>query len=87
MPDPDVAAAYELAYEEAVRGLSQQQSTLDNFRTRAGILLSAAAIATSFLGGQALADHELAFRSWLAVLLFACVGGSALFILAIATAT
>ena len=81
MRDQDVAAAYELAYEEAVRGLSQQQSTLDNFRTRAGILLSAAAIATSFLGGQALADHELAFWSWLAVLLFACVGGSALFIL------
>jgi hypothetical protein len=27
-------AAYELAYEEAVRGLSQQQSALDNFRTR-----------------------------------------------------
>jgi hypothetical protein len=36
MPDPDVAVAYQLAYEEAVPGLSQQRSTLDNFRTRPG---------------------------------------------------
>ena len=81
MPDLDLNDAYELAYEETVRGLSQQQSALDNFRTRAGILLSAAAIATSFLGGQALSDHGFAIWSWLAVPLLASVGASALFIL------
>lgn len=31
----DERTPYELAYEEAVRALSQQQSVLDNFRTRA----------------------------------------------------
>ncbi len=77
----NLAPAYQLAYEEAVRGLSQQQSALDNFRTRAGILVSAAAIATSFLGGQALADRGFATWSWLAVTLFATVGASTLFIL------
>lgn len=76
----NLAPAYQLAYEEAVRGLSQQQSALDNFRTRAGILVSAAAIATSFLGGQALADRGFATWSWLAVTLFATVGASTLFI-------
>jgi len=55
---------YELAYDEAVRALSQQQSVLDNFRTRAGILLSGAAIATSFLGGQALRSDALNSWSW-----------------------
>lgn len=80
MSDPGSSDIYELAYEEAVRGLSQQQSALDNFRTRAGILLSAAAIATSFLGGQALADQGFSGWSWLAVALFAGVGASALFI-------
>jgi hypothetical protein len=48
------ADGYRLAYDEAVRALTRQQSALDEFRTRAGILLSGAAIATSFLGGQAL---------------------------------
>lgn len=32
----DERTPYELAYQEAVRALSQQQSVLDNFRTRAG---------------------------------------------------
>ena len=50
----DERDAYKLAYDEAVRGLAHQQSRLDDFRARAGIVLSAAAIATSLLGGQAL---------------------------------
>lgn len=45
---------YKVAYEEAVRALSEQQAVIDSFRNRAGMLFSAAAIATSFLGGQAL---------------------------------
>lgn len=65
--------AYKLAYEEAVRALSEQQSALQGFRTNAGILLSAAAIATSFLGGAALADGRFSGWSWAAVLLFAGV--------------
>ena len=52
-------ASYELAYEEAVRMLSQQERYLDTLGMRSGVLLSAAAIATSFLGGQALAENGL----------------------------
>jgi len=73
--------AYKLAYDEAVRALSQQQSVLDNFRTRGGILLSAAAIATSFLGGQALRQGSMSTWSWLAVLGFVGLSASALLIL------
>src|SRR5207249_3081647 len=42
---------YELIYREALRALDQQQSVLESMRTRAGTLLSAAAIATAFFSG------------------------------------
>lgn len=75
-------AAYEIAYDEAVRALSQQQSAVDNLRTRAGVLLSAAAIATSFLGGQAIrADPNLDLCSWVAIAAFVALGICALTIL------
>jgi hypothetical protein len=35
---------YKVAYDEAVRALSEQQGVIDSFRTRAGLLFSAAAI-------------------------------------------
>jgi hypothetical protein len=41
--DEDAAGGYELAYNEAVRALAEQRSSLEALRTRAGILLSAAA--------------------------------------------
>lgn len=37
-----------------MRALAEQQGAIESFRTRAGLLLSAAAITTSFLGAQAL---------------------------------
>jgi hypothetical protein len=77
----ETQGAYKLAYDEAVRALSQQQTVLDNFRTRAGILLSAAAIATSFLGGQALRQASMSAWSWLAVLGFVGLSASTLLIL------
>ena len=58
---------YKVAYDEAVRALSAQQSTIDSFRTRAGLLLSAAAITTSFLGAQALDSSESNPSAWLAM--------------------
>jgi hypothetical protein len=42
-----------LAYEEALRAVSQQGTSLDELRARTGALLSAAIIATSFLGAIA----------------------------------
>jgi len=61
------AALYEVAYEEATRALSEQLTLVDGFRTRAGLLLSAAAITTSVLGSQALARNSLGFASWVAL--------------------
>ena len=61
--DPERSAAYELAYQEGVRALDEQRVVIDAFRTRAGLLLSAAAIATSFLGRAALQElRKLDFR-------------------------
>jgi hypothetical protein len=65
-------AAYELAYQEAIRGLSDLRSLFDSIQTRTGTLLAAAAIATSFLGGQSLKDTGPTVWSWIAI---ACFGG------------
>jgi hypothetical protein len=65
---------YEIAYNEAIRLLAEQRAALDNLRTRAGVVLSAAAIATSFLGQNALTSHLSAW-DWLAICSFAGLGG------------
>jgi hypothetical protein len=49
---------YKVAYDEAVRALSEQQAAIDDFRSRVGILFSAAAITTSFLGTQVLHENS-----------------------------
>ena len=77
----DTENSYKLAYDEAVRALQQQQSRLDNLRTRAGILLSAAAIATSFLGGKALEGRAPTAWGWAAVGMFLALSGVTLLIL------
>jgi hypothetical protein len=58
---------YRIAYDEAVRALSQQQGMIDSLRTRAGLLLPAAAITTSFLGAEALSAGGPTLASWLAL--------------------
>lgn len=71
---------YKVAYDEAVRALSVQQGVIDSLRTRAGILFSAAAITTSFLGAQALDGDNSSLAVWLAMTSF---GGVALASLAV----
>jgi hypothetical protein len=66
----DKDASYKVAYDEGVRALSQQQILIDSIRTRAGLLLSAGAITTSFLGAQALNDGHPDFGTWLALVAF-----------------
>lgn len=66
----DRDALYEVAYEEAVRALSDQRAVIDSLRTRAGLLLSAAAVTTSFLGAQALGTGKSSAFSWLALAAF-----------------
>jgi hypothetical protein len=70
---------YKVAYDEAVRALSEQQAAIDSFHSRVGLLFSAAAITTSFLGAQALRAGP-SFFSWLALLDFV---GVAVILLAI----
>lgn len=45
-----------LAYDAATHALARQSDSLDALRTRASTLIAAAAIATSFLGAQALRE-------------------------------
>lgn len=53
-----------------MRALSEQQEAIESFRTRAGLLLSAAAITTSFLGAQALDGGDSNVATWLAMTTF-----------------
>lgn len=81
MPDADKDRLYKVAYDEAVRALSEQQGVIDSFRTRAGLLLSAAAITTSFLGAQALDGGNSNIAAWLALIGFVGVAAISLAIL------
>ncbi len=81
MADADKDFPYRIAYDEAVRALSQQQSMIDSLRTRAGLLLSAAAITTSFLGAQALNDGGPGLATWLALASFVSLSIATLAIL------
>ena len=49
----------QLAYEEAKRAIDRQSNTLDGLRSRAGVLLAAISLATSFVGGLALRSDDL----------------------------
>jgi hypothetical protein len=60
-------------YQEAVRGLLQQQTLVENMSTRAGNLIFATAFASSLLGGRALADG-LGPWDWVAVILLLAIG-------------
>jgi hypothetical protein len=64
-----------------VRALSEQQDAIESVRSRAGLLLSAAAVTTSFLGAQALQGGSASLFSWLALLSFGAVAAASLAIL------
>ncbi len=86
LPDPPslsarAGAGYELAFEEGVRGLARQEGQLDGLRARAGILLSAAVIATSFLGTRALEGHVPSGWTWVAIGCFVALAVAALALL------
>lgn len=77
----DRTAAYKIVYDEAIRALNLQRSGIDGLRARVGLLVSAATIATSFLGGLALQDHKGDTGSWIAIALFVAFGAVSLRIL------
>jgi hypothetical protein len=76
-PDPE---AFRLAYEEAKRSLDDQEQAVVELRSRAGTLIAAAAITTSFVGSQAL-RHHVHIMSWVAIGCFVALGASVLAIL------
>lgn len=76
--DPE---AYEVVLEEAKRALQHQAGAIDELRRRTGILLGAASIAISFLGGIALDDGSIGSWGIAGVGTFAAVGVACLVIL------
>ena len=46
---------YELAYEASIRAIEAQATLVESLRSRAGTMLAATALVTSFFGGQAFA--------------------------------
>jgi hypothetical protein len=70
-----------LIYEESVRAIRQQQESLESSRTRAGYLLSAAAIASSLFGASALEDGTVSCLTWNALAAFVVVVTATLYVL------
>src|SRR4051812_47291271 len=61
--------AYDLVLAEAVRALAFRRDALESLRSRAGVLLSGAAIASSLFGAQAVRTGLSVF-AWCAVAAF-----------------
>jgi hypothetical protein len=61
-------STYALAYEEALRGVVQQQTVLTDIRGRAATMLGVASISTSFLGGLEPVEKVLTGRETRCVL-------------------
>ncbi len=73
---------YALAYQESVRGLTQQASVLESIRTRSGLLITAANVVTALLATPAIRDRPgLGYGGWAAVLAFVLTMVASLFIL------
>ena len=79
--DEDAANAYELAFEEAARALDAQERAVNELRSRAGVLIAAAAITTSFFGSRGVTGDHLSGWVWAAVGTFIVVGGCVLLVL------
>jgi hypothetical protein len=76
--DDDARSAF--VYQEALRGLLQQQGAVASLHGRAATLIFAASFASSLLGSQALADGVGAW-DWIALGLLVAIGALAVFLL------
>jgi hypothetical protein len=56
--DHEAGGISEVVYVESARALAQQRDAFESLRTRAGVLLSAAAISSSLFGGQAFTGRQ-----------------------------
>ncbi len=75
------AAAYQLAFEEAGRALDAQERTVNELRSRAGVLVAAAAVTTSFFGGRVLTGQAPPLAGWIAIVAFCAIGLAVLAVL------
>lgn len=62
-------------------GLEDQERAVVELRARAGALVAAAAITTSFFGGQTLVKHNISAAAWIAIACFVLLGFSVLLVL------
>jgi hypothetical protein len=76
--DDDPRLAF--VYQEALRGLLQQQAAVESLHNRAATLVFAASFASSLLGGLALADG-LGFWDWTGIILLLAIGVLAVLLL------
>jgi uncharacterized membrane protein len=74
----DVRSAF--VYQEALRGLLQQQAAIQSLQARAATLIFAASFASSLLGSQALADG-LGAWDWIALALLFAIGALSVLLL------
>jgi hypothetical protein len=74
----DARAAF--VYQEALRGLLQQQAAVESLRARAATLIFAASFASSLLGAQAL-ENGVGAWDWVALALLVAIGGAAVLML------
>jgi hypothetical protein len=72
--------SYLLAFEEGGRALDAQERAVNELRSRAGVLVAAAAITTSFIGSRAITG-DLTLAGWLAIAAFALVAATVLAVL------
>lgn len=76
--DDDARSTF--VYQEALRGLLQQQSAIQSLQARAATLIFAASFASSLLGSQALADG-LGAWDWIALALLFAIGALSVLLL------
>jgi hypothetical protein len=76
--DEDTRSAF--VYQEALRGLLQQQAAVESLHARAATLIFAASFASSLLGARVLADGAGAW-DWIALGLLVAIGCLAVFLL------
>jgi len=76
--EDDTRAAF--VYQEALRGLLQQQAAIESLHARAATLIFAASFASSLLGARALEDG-LGAWDWIALGLLVAIGGLSVLLL------
>jgi hypothetical protein len=57
----DIDPLARLVYDESVRALDIQSNSLDELRSRTGVLLAATSVSSAFLGAEALKRHQAGY--------------------------